>query len=38
LAAREIDANRLWYDPSLRDFEWRDAPEDDEEAQTILGE
>jgi hypothetical protein len=25
-----------WYNPSLRDFEWRDAPEGDEEAVAIL--
>ena len=27
-----------WYNPSLGDFEWRDAPEDDQEAQAILNE
>ncbi len=25
-----------WYNPSLRDFEWRNAPEGDEEALAIL--
>jgi hypothetical protein len=27
-----------WYNPSLRDFEWRDVPGGDEEAQAILNE
>jgi hypothetical protein len=25
-----------WYNPSLKDFEWRNSPESDEEALTIL--
>ena len=27
-----------WYNPSLRGFEWRNRPEDDKEALTILDE
>ena len=27
-----------WYNPSLRGFEWRNSPEGDEEALTILDE
>jgi hypothetical protein len=27
-----------WYNPSLRGFEWRNAPEDDKEALAILDE
>ena len=27
-----------WYNPSLGGFEWRNAPEGDEEAQAILDE
>jgi hypothetical protein len=27
-----------WYNPSLRGFEWRNPPEDDEEALAILNE
>jgi hypothetical protein len=27
-----------WYNPSLRGFEWRNPPEDDEEAVAILDE
>jgi hypothetical protein len=27
-----------WYNPSLRDFEWRNAPEGVKEAQAILDE
>jgi hypothetical protein len=27
-----------WYNPKLKDFEWREVPESDEEALSVLGD
>jgi hypothetical protein len=35
--AESVTAMQMrWYNPSLRDFEWRSAPDGDEEALAIL--
>jgi hypothetical protein len=36
IAASVIAMQMRWYNPSLRDFEWRSAPDGDEEALAIL--
>jgi hypothetical protein len=36
IAASVIAMQMRWYNPSLRDFEWRSAPDSDEEALAIL--